>query len=233
MRKTLINEKKTFTLHRVIRVKLYLIKIMNRTIMKKSLLALVMMVFAMPSFAQLNSGGFSLEKDNLYYGIRIGMTSATVGGDVDLNAKVGMTLAGVVGMRVSNTNPLFVESGLYYTQRGGKKGGLKVGLNYLELPILIKYGFKASDDIAILPFFGPYFAYGVSGKYKLGDEKFSSYKDKAGFKHGDMGFKLGCGAEDNKMYLELGYQFGVANISSVDNISAHGNAFIANIGINF
>lgn len=201
--------------------------------MKKSLLALMMMVFTMPSFAQMSSGGFSLDEENLYYGIRIGMTSASVGGDVDLDSKVGMTLGGVVGFRVSNSNPLFLESGFYYTQRGGKKGGNTLGINYLEIPVLIKYGFRASDDIAILPFFGPYFSYGIGGKLKTDEGKRSSFNSDNGYNHADMGFKLGCGAEYNKIYFELGYQFGVANISAIDKITARGNAFVANFGINF
>src|SRR3712207_8782331 len=75
-----------------------------------------------------------------------------------------MTLGGVVGVRCSNSVPVFVESGLYYTERGGKKGSVKTSLNYLEIPVLIKYGFKATEGIAILPFIGPYFSYAIGGK---------------------------------------------------------------------
>jgi len=48
-----------------------------------------------------------------------------------------------------------------------------------------------------------------------------------------MGFKLGCGAEYNKLYLELGYQFGVADISNNEALTKHGHAFFMNFGINF
>ena len=201
--------------------------------MKKILSVLIIMIATVPSFAQLSSGGFSFDKENLYYGIRIGMTGASVSGDGDLDGKIGMTLAGVVGIHLSDNTPLFLESGLYYTERGGKKGNVRAGLNYLEIPLLIKYGFKATDEIAVLPFFGPYFSYGLGGKLKTGDTKRSSYNNEAGFNHPDMGFKLGCGVEYNKLYLEIGYQFGVANISAVDNYSARGKAFIANFGVNF
>jgi hypothetical protein len=50
-----------------------------------------------------------------------------------------------------------------------------------------------------------------------------------------MGFKVGCGAEYNMLYLELGYQFGVTNIAedNPQDLAAHtGNLFI-NLGINF
>ena len=209
------------------------------------------MLVAAPSFAQFSSGGFELDKNNMYYGIRIGITSASISGESvtvngvtlsnDLGAKVGMTLAGVVGLRVSDTTPVFLESGLYYTERGGKEGNVTVGYNNLEIPILIKYGIKASDDIAILPFIGPYFSYAFSGKTKYKDgtttAKVGTFDEKkaptGGLKRANMGFKIGCGAEFNKLFLEIGYQLGVTNICKNDELSAHSTALFANFGINF
>ena len=49
----------------------------------------------------------------------------------------------------------------------------------------------------------------------------------------NMGFKLGCGAEYNKLYLELGYQFGITNIWDSDAITGHNNALFLNFGVNF
>ena len=49
--------------------------------MKKFLVSLVALVLSVPSFAQYSSGGFDLDKENLYYGVRIGMTGATLSGD--------------------------------------------------------------------------------------------------------------------------------------------------------
>ena len=160
---------------------------------------------------------------------------AGIGGDyISLDSKTGMNLAGVVGLRLSDTTPVFVESGLYYTERGAKKNKDKVGLTYFEVPILIKYGIQATDDIAILPYVGPYFSYGIAGqrKDKLNNISRSSYKD---FSHWDMGFKVGCGAEYNKLYLEAGYQFGVANIAkeNSNDLEASGHAFYVNLGVNF
>ncbi|MBP3230640.1 MAG: outer membrane beta-barrel protein [Prevotella sp.] len=201
--------------------------------MKRFFVAILTAILTVPSFAQFSSGGFDLSKENLYYGVRIGMTSATLtGDDLDADSKVGMTLAGIIGLRVSDSTPLFLESGLYYTERGAKN----VGYNNLEIPLLIKYGFKAGDQIALLPFIGPYFAQAISGKTKINGVKVGTFDEKKwmGLNRFNMGFKLGCGAEYNKLYLELGYQFGVNNISKADEIDGiHSNAFFANFGVNF
>ena len=199
--------------------------------MRKLLVSLVAMLIAAPSFAQFSSGGFELDKESLYYGVRIGMTSASIGGDASVGAKVGMTLAGVIGLRLSDSTPVFIESGLYYTQRGAKEEGINVTHNNLELPLLIKYGFKVSDNIALLPFFGPYFACALASNVKYSENLEASLPR---LNRNNMGFKLGCGAEYNKLYLELGYQFAVTNILDTDtNLSAHNNAFFANFGVNF
>lgn len=214
--------------------------------MKKIFTAIVAMMMAVPSFAQFASGGFELDKNNVYYGARFGLAMGSLSGDtkVGLNdysgMKAGITLAGIVGLRLSQTAPVFLESGLYYTQRGGKDGKYTADLNCLEIPILVKYGIQATDDIAILPFIGPYFAYGIAGEteYEVKDASGNSTKEKERtyknfLNHNDMGFKLGCGVEYNMLYLEIAYQLGIANIADNDDYTTHANQLSINFGVNF
>lgn len=211
--------------------------------MKKFFAAIVAMMLAVPSFAQFASGGFELDKNNVYYGARMGLNLASMSGDgvkiegYELNGmRAGLNLGGVVGLRVSSSSPVFLESGFYYTQRGGKDGDLKGSLKYLEIPLVIKYGIKATDDIAILPFLGPYFSYAIGGRIK-GKSKEGVKIDESSFNyvnHGDMGLKLGCGMEYDMLYLEAGYQFGIANIADDDiDDPIHSNALFINFGVNF
>lgn len=217
--------------------------------MKKIFSAIVAMLLATPSFAQYSSGGFELDESNIYYGVRLGMTVANLSG-IDTDSKVGMTLGGVVGIRVSDTTPLFLESGLYYTERGAKD----INYSNLEIPLLIKYGIKATDDIAILPFVGPYIARACWGKTKqakaltdgvgaTGTKKVGTFDEDVawtgGLKRLNMGFKVGCAAEYNKLYVEVGYQFGVTDIAKNGKMlinnekTIRSNALFANFGVNF
>lgn len=213
--------------------------------MKKFLTAIVAILLAAPSFAQYSSGGFSLSEENLYFGARFGITSATLSKDIykdrfsDLGARTGMTLGGVIGLRASNTVPVFIESGFYYTERGAKKGKNVISYNNIEIPVIVKYGLKATDDIAILPFLGPYFSYAISGKCKgevngesISDGAFDEKKWNA-LRRANMGVKLGVGAEYNKLYLEIGYQIGITDVCKNDDVSGRSNAFFANFGVNF
>lgn len=207
--------------------------------MKKFLIAIVACMFAAPSFAQFSSGGFSLDEEHLYWGVRLGVNFSSISGDIESDkGRTGFVLGGVVGLRVSDSSPVFLESGLYYSERGGKdltsstvdadelKSESKVDhpdghLNYLEIPVLIKYGVTAENNIAILPFIGPYLSLGVSGNYRY-------------LKHPEVGLKVGCGVEWNNLYAEALYQFGLSNIADAKGEpSSHGHSLGINIGINF
>jgi hypothetical protein len=197
--------------------------------MKKFLFTIVAVLMAAPSFAQFSSGGFSIDEEHVYWGVRFGMNFSGISGDiVDADKRrTGMTLGGVVGLRVTENSPVFLESGLYYSQRGAKtlkahekiaKDQLEGHINYFDIPLVIKYGFPMEDNMAVLPFFGPYVGFSLS-------------KDSNCLKRSDMGFKLGCGLEWNNLYAEAFYQFGVVNIA--DKGSSHGRNLGVNIGINF
>lgn len=206
--------------------------------MKKLLTFIAVCLLAVPSFAQFSSGGFTIDEEHTYWGIRIGVSFGGIGGDMKADdGRTGMTLGGIVGLRVSESAPVFLESGLQYSERGGEKlkyNGSPLNhdghLNYFQLPLLIKYGVGLENNVAILPFFGPYVATAISGDFKY-------------LKHSELGFKLGCGVEWNNLYAELGYQFGVTNIADNDDlkkdkwvtedISSHGHALLFNVGINF
>ncbi len=209
--------------------------------MRKILLTIAATMASLASFAQYNSGGFSLDKDNMYYGIRIGMTVSRLHGDAHFftpdDSKTGLTLGGVLGLRLSNFTPVFLESGLYYTERGGKGNDINPEsakkhavskFNIIEIPVLIKYGIKTGDEVALLPFAGSYFSMAVNGK----TNKHGTFQ-KDYFKRFDAGFKLGCGVEYSLLYIEMGYQFGLSNISNNEDNSVHHGALFANFGVNF
>ena len=200
--------------------------------MKKFLVAIVAVLFAAPSFAQYSSGGFSLSESTVYYGARVGLNVGWISGDVDgYGAKAGMNIGGVLGLRVSDATPVFLESGLYFAMQGAKDGKNEINLNYLEIPLLIKYGVQVTDDIALLPYLGPTFGLGVAGKIKPGST--GSFSSDGHYNLPDVGIKFGCGAEYNKLYLETGLKFGVTNILDDDNDAAHNGAWYLNFGVNF
>ena len=217
--------------------------------MKKILLAVMAVLFTAPTFAQLTSRGFSIDDSKLYYGIRIGLTNANISGDDQpiTKPKVGFTIGAVAGLHLSEDGPVMLESGLYYTERGAKKGKQRVNYQNMEIPLLIKYGVSLNEKASILPFFGPTFSYAFWGETKQYSpssetlETVGTFDEKAsitgGLNRANLGIKLGAGIEYSNIYAEAGYHNGVTNICKGGHYnpegSAHSNAFFVNVGVNF
>lgn len=177
-----------------------------------------------------------------YYGFRIGVNGATVNSDDRYldggSMQSGLNASVNVGVLLTRSAPLFFETGLQYTEKGGKGSysGSKFtyDLNYLEVPLVLKYQYKVDNDIAITPFLGGYLACGVSGKIKdFGDRVAQSSFSSDAFQRFDGGLRLGCGVMLNMFYAEIGYDAGLANISNDTFDTAHTGTLFANVGINF
>lgn len=183
--------------------------------------------------------------NNMYYGMRLGLGIANVNSDskiLDTNeSKTGLNVGMVIGTQLTNRAPLFFETGLYYTEKGGKStyNGQKFtyGLNYVELPLLLKYKYHVDRDFSIEPFVGGYLACGVGGKIKDYDNRaaypgFSEdYNDN--FNRFDGGIKVGCGLGFQMLYLEASYDVGLANVGKDDFEDTHTGTFNLTFGVNF
>lgn len=212
--------------------------------MKKFLFAIAAILMSVPSFAQIHRGMSDLSSASLYYGARLGMAFSTLTGDVDLGSRTGLTLGGVVGVELADQ--IFVESGLYYSERGAKDGKYYAKYNTLEVPLIIKYGFE-KDDIAFLPFLGIVFSHAINGKSKHAFSQgevvgsFDEKKNDLALLRNNVGIKFGCGFEYRLLYAELAYQVGITNLLkdegnlnlAEEGITSHSNALLFNIGVNF
>jgi hypothetical protein len=144
----------------------------------------------------------------------------------------------VAGFQVAPRVPIYFDTGLSFIEKGGKGHfeGRKFtyNLDYLEVPLLLKYDCQVDRDISIQPFLGGYVAAGVGGKIKdFGHRQaYSSYDDDA-FNRFDGGIKVGCGFQFNYLYAEVGYDFGLSNISRDYFDDAHTGSLFATIGVNF
>ncbi len=182
---------------------------------------------------------------NVYYGFRFGLSASHISSDAPelngSNSKTGLNAGVVVGVQLAPQMPLFFETGLEYSEKGGK-GHLdgekfSIGLNYLEVPLLLKYSAYVGPALAVEPFVGGYLSCGVGGKVKEygAREAFSSFDDRYGanFKRFDGGLRVGCGVAYEMLYAELGYDFGLTNIGDNAFDDTHNGALFLNVGLNF
>lgn len=194
------------------------------------------------------------ESNDIYYGLRLGLGLTNVNSDdrqLDGGSiQAGLNLGAVIGFQLSPDYPVYLESGLMYMEKGGKGTNylssstgtstlydskkFTYSLNYLELPILVKYIYNIDDELSVQPFAGGYLALGIGGKMKnyQDRESVSSFSSNY-FKRFDGGLRIGCGIQYQVLYGELAYEYGLANIARDEFMSAHNGAFMVNVGVNF
>ena len=178
-----------------------------------------------------------------YYGLRLGPAFSKVNSDDKKldggNWQTGLNLGAVAGFSLSDSFPLFLEGGAFYTEKGGKTNykGKKMtyNLNYLEVPVAVKYAIQMDDEhVSIQPFMGVYVACGISGKMKNYDDREarSSFSDDY-FQSFDGGLRMGCGFAYDMFYVELAYDLGLTNICHDEFDASHNHSLQLNVGVNF
>ena len=180
-----------------------------------------------------------------YGGVRGGVSLSTVNSDspyLDGNrTKAGVNVGLAVGTSLSSYSPVYLESGLYFVQKGGesKHGGEKFtyGLDYLEIPLVFKYKAPVGGDVTIEPFLGGFVSCGVSGEIKDFQHRqaYSSFSDdyNDNFRRFDGGLRIGCGLLVDMFYIEAGYDLGLANVGKDYFDDTHTGALNLSVGINF
>ena len=178
---------------------------------------------------------------NTYYGVRIGGSFATVNSDDPYldggSLRAGLNVGVVVGLQMAPQAPLYFETGLYYIEKGGEGhvNGDKFtyDLDYLEVPLLLKYDGRTNSGLSVQPFLGAYLAVGVGGKIKdFGNRKAYSSFDDVGFKRFDAGIRAGCGLQYEYFYMEVGYDIGLSNISHDYFDTSRTGSLFATVGVN-
>lgn len=178
-----------------------------------------------------------------YYGLRLGPSFTTVSSDDPAldggKSQTGLSFGAVAGFALSPSEPLYLEVGALYVEKGGKKKNdgkknMTYDLNYLEMPFVVKYAIETDYDFSIQPFVGGYMACGIGGKVKNYREREaeSSFSGNY-FKRFDAGLRMGCGISYDIFYADLSYDLGLTNICHDDFDRSHNSCLSLNIGVNF
>ncbi len=226
--------------------------------MKKLLLTAVCALGIITASAQRASSSsssfFSTEKadQGVTFGIRAGLNFATLTGDTDdaLDSRTAYHVGVIADIPLMQS--LYIQTGLYFQSKGMKYeesyGGdtYKETLSpmYLQIPVLASYRYNFSDAFQLQVNFGPYFAYGVGGKYKIeysdGSDSYENEIDAFGddgvLKRFDCGLQVGAGMTFARhYYLGFTYEFGLTDIanSDVSEVSMKNSNWMLSIGYTF
>ena len=172
--------------------------------MKKGILLILLAMISAAGFAQMR--GFN---------VKGGMNVSNLTGDIDLNARVGFKVG--AGFEYGFGGDTWsLQPSLYFTNKGAKKDIASINTYYLELPIMAAARVNIANNTNLVFNAGPYFACGVGGKLKIGDEKVNAFSSEGGMRRFDMGLGVGITAEFGQFLAGLEGQFGFINVAKND-----------------
>ena len=183
--------------------------------MKKLKLSLVIVFLGMISIVGAQNASFS---------VKGGLNMSNFYGDdlTDKNMKTGFNIG--VGADLGFTPNMYLQTGLFFSTKGAKykskaEGDLidaSITANYLQLPVHLAYKIDVTPGTKVVLHAGPYVAYGIGGKSKLGKLEVDTFDKDLGFKPFDSGLGLGVGAEFGPILVDLGWDMGLTNISRLE-----------------
>lgn len=150
-------------------------------------------------------------------------------------------------IRLSRQLPFYFRTGLSFISQGYEINGFddsRTTINYLQIPAGIDYTVALGKQFALVPCAGFYYAVGIGGKRKIGNEETSIFSKEGGFSRHDMGFLCGIDAAFGCFKIGAAYQIGLINIDKTDMIygddshmigykNVKNRCFIVRMGVNF
>lgn len=185
------------------------------------------------------------------YGVRAGLNVSNMSMQgLSANSKAGFHIAGVYQRLLAESLPVYLETGLQFSQKGCKLeyDYDKTILNawYLEIPLMVNYKFNIKDIVTVYPSVGFFYAYGIGGKYteeymdmddKMVSDKYNTFGKEGVLKHSDLGMRFSATVDWRRYSFSLGYEFGFIDVMneafSEDGLKVKTGNFFLSLGYNF
>lgn len=179
--------------------------------MKKLLLALAGIAFVAGSAVAQD-----YEKNT--FGVRAGVNVANMSvKGYSPDSKIGFHVAGVYQRLLTSSVPLYLGTGLSFSQKGCKFGSeignIKPNAMYLQIPVMVNYKFNIKDAVTLYPSAGFYYGLGIGGKIKGEGYNVDSFGKTGALKRSDFGMRVSATVEWKKFSLGVGYEFGFMDIN--------------------
>lgn len=206
--------------------------------MKNRLLSMVLILVLSASFA------IAQETSKKSFGILGGVNFQNLNGKLSSGDKLDNDMLlgfhGGVNVQIPIAPEFYFQPGLMFAVKGAKNTTTILGseitdeikLNYIEMPLNLVYKGALGNGFILLGF-GPYVAYGISGKQVIQGNSLS-YEKGVDYNAFDAGGNIFFGYEmASGIFLQLDTQFGMLDIDPDDNRTAKNTGFGLSLGYRF
>lgn len=205
--------------------------------------------FALMGAALIAGNAMAQDYAKNIYGVRAGVNLNTMSGDVSA-ATQGTTsfhVGGTYQRLLLSNRPLYLETGLFFTQRGCEvpkhDGSIKIRESQLQIPVMVNYQVRMGKNFKFIPAVGVYYGFGIGGKFKgINGYDFSvnTYGSDGILKRSDLGIRTAVGFAWKKYSLIFGYEWGLTNIAKasiqeifIREVTFKNQTFTLSLGYNF
>lgn len=200
-------------------------------------LALVLILSAPLAIAQ------TAERGRASFGILGGVNFQNLNGELSgdkLENDMLLGFHGGVNIQIPIASEFYFQPGLMFAIKGAKNTYTILGadftdetrINYIEIPLNLVYKGALSNGFVMLGF-GPYLAYGISGKQIIEGSSFTIERG-TDYNALDAGANIFAGFEmASGIFLQLDTQLGLVNINPADNPTTKNTGFGFSLGYRF
>ena len=122
---------------------------------------------------------------------------------------------------IYHKQPVYLETGILFVQKGYKISGYKdskTKLNYFEIPVMVNYRIGKYGHFEVIPTVGGYVSVGVSGKLTYEEDKNYNVFKEGSLDRLDCGLRLGSDIVFGIISLSFTYDLGLRKIDNFDPI---------------
>jgi hypothetical protein len=163
-------------------------------------------------------------------GIKGGINSATLSSDTDedLDRLTGGVGGVFIGRDINKNFGLQLEG--LYSMRGAKADGgdAKIKLNYIDVPVLARFGATSASGIKAFAFTGAQASFNIKAEVDFLGETADIEDEIEKF---DLGWVIGAGVDVNRFTVDARYTMGLMNIAKDDTENTKNRTFSVMVGI--
>ena len=112
--------------------------------------------------------------------------------------------------------PLYVETGVHFSSRGGRFNGVSFRPMYLQLPLLATWRFRLGERVSIRPYAGVCYDVGIGGKART-PEGWNDLFGNTGFiRRSDLTLRAGAEVSWRRICLSAGFDAGSLDLLRPD-----------------